>query len=47
MSEPLDDSPEAPDSPPPFGSWSRTYGLVVAFFVVEVLLFSWLTWAVS
>lgn len=47
MSEPLDDSPEVIDTPPPFGSWTRTYAFVIGFFAVEVVLFSWLTWTVS
>lgn len=36
-----------PDRPPPLGSWRRAYAFVVVFFIVEVLLFSWLTWSVA
>lgn len=47
MSDPLASPASEPDLPPPMGSWNRVYALVVVFFVVEVVLFSWLTWSVS
>ncbi len=34
---------EAPDEPPPLGSWRRLYLLVVVALAVELALLAWLT----
>jgi hypothetical protein len=33
----------APDEPPPFGSWGRLYGAVLAALLAELALLAWLS----
>ena len=34
---------EAPDAPPPLGSWRRLYVLVVVALLAEMVLLAWLS----
>jgi hypothetical protein len=34
---------DAPDEPPPLGSWKRLYSLVLVVFVADLVLLAWLT----
>ena len=33
---------EAPDAPPPLGSWRRLYLLVIGTLLAEIVLLAWL-----
>ena len=34
---------EAPDAPPPLGSWRRLYVLVLGALLAEIVLLAWLS----